>query len=258
MQKNPLISIITPTLNQSEFIEDTIESVMNQNYKNFEHIIIDGGSTDNTIEILKKYSHLNWVSEKDRGQSHAINKGFAKASGNIMAWINSDDYYEKNVFAGIVSYFESNPDCMVLYGDITYVDKSKSELSKMKGNVINYMSLVKCPDIVRQPSTFWRKEIISEFGGIDEQFNLVMDFDFFLRISKRYSFYYYNRNISYYRYYDENKSLSLAKRQINEIYKTYKKNNIPFTFSTYKYLFLKYIHSFGLKKKVKRVFPFSN
>jgi len=242
-------SIITPSFNQGEYIKDTIESVLNQNYKNFEHIIIDGGSNDNTIEILKKYSHLKWVSEKDRGQSHAINKGFAKASGDIIAWINSDDYYEKNVFAGIATYFENNPDCMVLYGDITYVDKTKCILSTIQGNVINYQSLVKCPDIVRQPSTFWRIDVIREFGGVDEQLHLVMDFDFFLRISKHFQFHYYKQNFSYYRYYDENKSLSLARRQTHEIHDVYKKNNIAFTFSIYKYLFLKYVHSFGLKKK---------
>ncbi|MFO7447597.1 MAG: glycosyltransferase family 2 protein [Ignavibacteriaceae bacterium] len=239
-------SIITPSLNQGKYIEDTIISVLNQDYKDFEHLVIDGGSNDETVSILKKYNHLSWVSEKDRGQAHAINKGFEKANGDIIAWINSDDYYEKNVFGGIAAYFEANPDCMVLYGDITFVDKTKKNLGLIEGDVINHQNLIRNPDIVRQPSTFWRKEILCEFKGVDENYHLVMDFDFFLRISTTHKFHYYHKNLSYYRYYNENKSLSMAKRQLREIYNVYKKNNISFTYPVCKYLSLKYLHSRGL------------
>lgn len=106
MEENLKISIVTPSYNQGQFIEQTIKSVLNQDYKNYEHIIIDGGSTDNTIDILKKYKHLIWISEKDAGQSNAINKGFSMAKGEIFAWLNSDDYYEENIFKSIATYFK--------------------------------------------------------------------------------------------------------------------------------------------------------
>ena len=103
------LSIITPSLNQCEFIEETIHSVMNQDHHDVEHIVIDGGSTDNTVSILRKYPHLRWTSEKDTGQSNAINKGFQQATGEIIAWLNSDDYYEDHIFGDIVQYFETHP-----------------------------------------------------------------------------------------------------------------------------------------------------
>ena len=102
------ISIVTCSYNQAEFIRQNIESVLNQNYPNFEHLIIDGGSTDGTIEILKEYPHLNWVSEPDRGQSDALNKGFRKASGDIIAWINSDDMLAPNALFNINSNQQLN------------------------------------------------------------------------------------------------------------------------------------------------------
>ncbi len=98
-------SIVTPSLNQGRFIRDTIESVLNQNYQNFEHIVIDGGSNDDTINILKEYAHLKWTSEKDNGPTDAINKGFKLATGDIFTWLNSDDYFEKNIFKDVVKEF---------------------------------------------------------------------------------------------------------------------------------------------------------
>lgn len=242
------ISIITPSFNQGEYIEDTIKSVLDQNHEDIEHIIIDGGSTDSTISILKKYDHLKWVSEKDNGQSNAINKGFQKASGNIIAWLNSDDYYEKNIFGDIVKYFERDPKCMILYGDITFVNEDGYFLYKVSGDTISYEKLIECPDIVRQPSFFWRRDIMKEVGDIDESFHLVMDFDFFLRIARRYKFYYLNRNLSYYRSYKENKTTTQPRRQAYEIYKVFKKQHISLTIPRIRYLIQKYLRSIGAVK----------
>jgi glycosyltransferase involved in cell wall biosynthesis len=211
------ISIITPTLNQAKFIEDTILSVKNQDHQDFEHIVIDGGSTDGTIEILKKYPHLNWISEKDNGQSQALNKGFRMATGDILAWLNSDDYYEKNIFSAIVSFFQSNPRCFFLYGDITYVDEKSKPLGVICGSNITYSKLLSNPDLVRQPSSFWRKEIWQTIGYLNEDLHVVMDYEYFLRIGKKYDLRYLKKNLSYFRYYPENKTNSLAKRQISEL-----------------------------------------
>jgi len=216
-EKNMKISIITPSLNHSKFITDTILSVTHQNYNNYEHIVIDGGSTDGTIEILKLYSHLKWVSERDTGQSNAINKGFRMSTGDIVAWINSDDYYEKDVFADVAAFFKENRECYFLYGDITFVDKNKKLLSKISGDVKSLRSLMKNPDIVRQPSCFWRREIFEDIGYLAENLHLVMDYDFFLRIAKKYKLYYLKRNISYYRVHDECKTSKYKKKQNREL-----------------------------------------
>jgi glycosyltransferase involved in cell wall biosynthesis len=191
-----------------------------------EHIVVDGGSRDGTVDILRRYRHLQWSSGEDRGQSDAINKGFARASGEIVAWLNSDDFYEDAVFAEIEQYFLGHPDCMVLYGDITFVDRGGNRLYEIKGDTIDYDRLIECPDIVRQPSFFWRREVIASVGGVDERLRLVMDFDFFLRVGRRYRFHYLNRNLSYYRCYSDNKSLSQARRQTLEIMRVYLNNGI--------------------------------
>ncbi len=247
------ISIITPTLNQGIFIEDTIRSVMEQNYSNYEHIVIDGGSTDNTISILKKYPHLKWISEKDSGQSNAINKGFKLATGDIVAWLNSDDYYEKNIFGEVAKYFSNNPDCMILYGDITFIDENKCTLFEVIGDRIDFEKLVNNPDIVCQPSFFWKREMIIKYGGVDENLRLVMDLDLFLRICKFHRPFYINKNLSYYRYYHENKSLSMQRRQVYEIYKVYKNNRIDINHKILIFLIKKYIYSFSIINRIKKI-----
>ncbi|MGB2869565.1 MAG: glycosyltransferase family 2 protein [Bacteroidota bacterium] len=241
------ISIITPSYNQGEFIESTIRSVMEQDHKDIEHLVIDGGSKDSTISTLKKYPHVQWVSEKDSGQSQAINKGFQRATGDIVAWINSDDYYEKNIFGAVTGFFESHSDCMLLYGDITFVDRQGRSLFSITGDTIDYERLVEYPDIVRQPSFFWRRELLEEIGGVDENLDLVMDYDFFLRAGKRHKFHYLRNNLSYYRYYEENKSRSLARRQIVEIIRVYRKNQLRITARMVKHLVGKFVRSFNLK-----------
>jgi glycosyltransferase involved in cell wall biosynthesis len=238
------ISIITPSFNQAEFIEETIRSVRQQDHDAVEHIVMDGGSKDGTVEILRKYPHLRWVSEPDQGQSNAINKGFAMATGEIVAWLNSDDFYERDVFGQINRYFMANPECMVLYGDITFVDRAGRPMYVIAGETIDYEKLVACPDIVRQPSFFWRKEVVAQVGGVDERLRLVMDFDFFLRMGKRYRFHYLNRNLSYYRYYRDNKSLSQARRQSVEILRVYMKNGIGVGRRNAKYLLGKFARTF--------------
>lgn len=247
------ISIITPTLNQADFIEDTILSVLNQNYKNFEHIVIDGGSCDKTLEILKKYKHLKWISERDTGQSNAINKGLKLASGDIIAWINSDDYYESNIFEKVARYFEKYELCKFLYGDITYIDKNKNLLYKISGETLSYDHLLAKPDLVRQPSSFWRREVLEEIGFLDENLHLVMDFDYFLRIGKKYDFYYLSENISYYRCYDETKTLSLKKKQVSELFAVIRKNVKFMSPLSYKYLLGKYLDSLDDSNAVKRM-----
>ncbi len=243
MTENPKISIITPSYNQAHYIERTIKSVMTQNFSNFEHIIVDAGSTDGTMDILKKYQHLKWISEKDDGQGDAINKGFSLASGDIYAWLNSDDYYDDNIFQLIVNAF-CNENCDFLYGDITYVDESESNLGKRSGDKISYKKLLKDPDIIRQPSTFWTKELWDKVAPIDISLNVVMDLDLFLRMTKIAKIYYLPFNLSFFRYYKSNKTLSLSRQQVKEIIKVISRHKKCFHPFTYKLLVTRYLKSF--------------
>lgn len=243
------LSIITPSYNQAAFIEETIRSVMDQDHDDIEHIVMDGGSTDGTVEILRRYSHLRWTSERDRGQSHAINKGFAAATGDVVAWLNSDDLYESRVLGAVSRYFQDHPDCMMLYGDILFVNRDGSPLIAYGGDTINYENLIRCPDIVRQPSFFWRRSLVERLGGVDEHLHLVMDFDFILRAGQRHRFHYLPRTISRYRCYEENKSLSMVRRQVREMIRVYRKNEVPLTPQIVRFLAAKYALSFGTVKR---------
>jgi len=251
MPNNLKFSIITPTLNQASYIEDTIKSVLNQNYDNFEHIIIDGGSKDGTLDILKKYKHLKWVSEKDTGQSNAINKGFKMASGEVVAWLNSDDYYDVNAFQYVNEFF-NNTNCKVLFGDITYIDENGKKLFNLSGDDISFEKLLKYPDNVRQPSTFWKRSVIEDIGLLNESLHLVMDLDLFLRIGKKYEFKYLNKNLSYFRYYKDNKTLSMLRRQTFEMYAVLKQyKNLDF--HDYKFLLGRFLDSLNDKNIIKKI-----
>ncbi|HMK38815.1 MAG TPA: glycosyltransferase family 2 protein [Bacteroidota bacterium] len=244
------ITIVTPSFNQGIFIEDTIRSVMHQDHGDVEHIVVDGGSTDNTVEVLKKYPHLRWVSERDTGQSNAINKGFSMASGEILAWLNSDDVYEEDVLGAVAGHFDSHPDCMLLYGDITFVDRSGNRLFEVGGRTMDYASLLENPDRVRQPSCFWRRELVSEIGGIDERLHVVLDLDFFLRAGAKFPFDHLAKNLSRFRVYEQGKSMSLARLQVREIYGVYRKNNIPLTPGLLRILTSKYVRSFPIGDRI--------
>lgn len=179
----PKISIITPSYNQGDFLEKNILAVLNQQYANFEHIIIDGGSTDKTLEILKRYSHLKWISVRDKGQADALNKGLKMSTGDIIGWINSDDFYEENIFQSLSEYFtDENTNWIVGY--LKQINFIKGTAVKVGSPKIDYASLIKNPDIVRQPCTFFRKRIIEHAGAWNEDLHMVMDFDLWIRLAK--------------------------------------------------------------------------
>lgn len=184
MKNTPLkFSIITPSFRQGEYIRQNIESVLLQNWPNFEHIVVDGGSKDETVEILRSYPHINWVSEKDDGQADALNKGLHMASGDIIGWINSDDYYFEGTLKKVAEIF-SNPDVQWVVGDIALFDEASGEFVQMKSPLVSWESLQRNPDIVRQQGTFFRREFVLKAGGWNKGFFMVMDFDLWVRMAK--------------------------------------------------------------------------
>jgi glycosyltransferase involved in cell wall biosynthesis len=176
------LSIITPSFNQGVYLEQTILSVLDQGYENLEYIIVDGGSTDESVNIIKRYEkHLAyWVSEKDRGQVHAINKGLARATGDVFAFINSDDVYLPGAFHGVVDYFQKHPDCHWLCGDtIMFGSGFKSELieARIPRSAAHCLSWAyKLP----QPGNFWQRELLQD--GFDEKWPYDFDHDFYVRL----------------------------------------------------------------------------
>jgi glycosyltransferase involved in cell wall biosynthesis len=176
-------SIITPSYNQGSFIEQTILSVANQPDIEKEHIVMDGGSNDETVAVLKKYPHLKWVSEKDKGQADALSKGIKLVSGDIVGWINSDDYYEDNIFASVAKQFE-DPEVMWVIGNLACVFDSTQEVVADVSPVVTYQRLLGNPNIVRQQPAFFRREFLLRVGGWNPAYFMVMDYDLWVRLAK--------------------------------------------------------------------------
>jgi glycosyltransferase involved in cell wall biosynthesis len=178
----PKISIVTPSYQQAEFLEETIQSVLNQRYESLEYVVIDGGSTDASVDIIKRYADKldYWISEKDRGQVHAINKGLARVSGDIVAFLNSDDVYLPGTFATVAAHFEKNPSSTWLCGDtIMFGEGQKSELIRavVPKSAAHCLSWAyKAP----QPGHFWRRELVQ--GGFDENWPYDFDHDMYVRL----------------------------------------------------------------------------
>ncbi|QHT70548.1 glycosyltransferase [Rhodocytophaga rosea] len=180
----PKITIITPSYNQGQYLEQTIQSVLSQSYPNLEYIIVDGGSTDHSVEIIKKYEkHLAyWISEKDQGQSHAINKGLQKASGDIINWLNSDDFYEPQALHTIAAAFE-NPSVLVVCGrgrlfrnlnETAYYSNGTDVYS---GNVAKTIGWAR----IDQPETFFKASVIQTIGPLDTRLHYLMDRDWWIK-----------------------------------------------------------------------------
>jgi len=221
------LTIITPSFNQGRYIEQTICSVLAQDHQNVEHIIIDGGSTDSTIDVLERYPHLQWISEKDRGQADALNKGLTRATGDIIGWINSDDFYESNILGSVVEHFQ-DPDVMWVIGNLTYQFEESNERFPGRSPVVTFDRLVNDPDIVRQPSTFFRKAFLEQAGGWNPAFFMVMDFDLWMRLSKLSSPRMVSENWAYFRLHAFQKTSSAnTLRQMKELTAILKREQVP-------------------------------
>ena len=193
MKTYPKISIITPSLNQGQFIEKTILSILSQSYPNLEYFIVDGGSTDDTLKILEKYTdRLTWFSEPDRGQTDAINKGLRRATGDIVAYLNSDDILLPNTLLEVGAIFAARPQSIWVTGQCLIIDENDREVRRFITTYKNILlrlrsfSLLLITDYISQPATFWRRNIIEEIGMPNENLHYVMDYDFWLRLYSKY------------------------------------------------------------------------
>lgn len=216
----PKITVITPSLNQGDYINETITSVIDQGYPNLEYIIIDGGSTDQTLEILDRYSdRVYWISERDRGQSHAINKGLGMANGEVIAYLNSDDIYLPGTLHKVGRFFASHSDAAWLTGRCRFIDGNGIEI---RGGIssyknfwlfINSYQVLKVLDYISQPASFWRREVFDEFGGFDEDLQYAMDYDFSLRVGEKFKLWVLHDYLAAYRIHPSSKAGSSVAAQ---------------------------------------------
>lgn len=208
MKKHPKISIITPSYNQGRFLEETILSVLDQDYPDIEYIVIDGGSTDRSVEILKNYADRihYWVSEKDGGQSHAVNKGLEHATGHIIGWINSDDTYLPGTFRKVAKAFISRPDAILVHGDRLLIDEKSGVSGWVKNPCFNPE---KTPFNVCSETAFWRSDM-TRGERIKEELQFAMDLEFFCRLYQKAPFVKLDDFLGCFRCYPENKSSTMV------------------------------------------------
>jgi glycosyltransferase involved in cell wall biosynthesis len=236
IKRLPTISIITPSFNQGHFIKETIDSVLSQNYPNLEYLVMDGGSTDDTVKILKSYGEkIKWISKKDKGQTDAINQGIKMTHGDIVAYLNSDDVMLPNTLNTIAEYFLNNNDAMWLTGDYFIIDEHGNKIQPL---VIKYKRLLRnfpnkitlsIANFIIQPSTFWRRSLSNEIGFFREDLHYVMDFEYWMRIIQIYPLHVLSNPFSLFRIHGSSKGGSLFEKQFtqeHEIVVEYTKNPI--------------------------------
>ena len=202
-EDRPLVSIITPSYNQADFIEENILSVMTQDYPNIEHIVIDGCSTDNTLEVLNKYNDkITWISEKDNCPEEAINKGFRMATGEIMGGLNSDDYYLPGGVSKAVEFLTSRPDIDMVYCRAEYVDERGAHLGEYPTEPFDYKRLA-ILDYICQPAVFFTREVFEETKGYSEILKFATDYELWLRVAQKFNIEYLDEMTSAYRIHGE-------------------------------------------------------
>lgn len=217
------ISVVTPSYNQGQFILRTLQSVAAQSGASFEHVVFDGGSTDQTVEILKSFAApLRWVSKKDGGQADAVNQGIQSTNGEIIAWLNSDDIYYPGAFQKVIEVFQNNPDVDVVYGNADHIDVLDNSFEEYPTESWSLERLFETCFIC-QPALFFRRSLVERYGVLDASLNYCMDYEYWLRLAVGGAkFLHIPMKLAGSRLYADNKTLGArvkVHREINDMFK---------------------------------------
>jgi len=204
----PLVSVVTPSLNQGRYLEQAIRSVLEQDYPRVEHIVVDGGSTDGTtIDVLRRHRHLRWVSEVDGGQAAAINKGFRMAAGEIYTWLNSDDFLLPGAISAAVEALRETS-CALVHGGWRRIDEEGNVLRDVQVVPFDYRRQLEEVNVVCQPGAFFTRDAYWAVGGVDETYRYAMDYELWLKLGKRFGVCHVDRLQAAYRYHEHSKSIA--------------------------------------------------
>lgn len=239
MSDKPLVSIVTPSFNQAEFLERAIQSVIGQSHANIQYILIDGGSTDGSREIIEAYAkHLDyWQSEPDKGQTDAINQGFAKARGKYLAWLNADDVYLPHAVEEAVSFLEAQPDVGMVYGDADFINAKGEVVGRFPARQTDYEKLLRGYVHVPQQAAFWRAELWQQAGPLDSNLYFAMDYDLWVRLAKRSALRYHPRVWAQFRIHSASKTILDDMRCWPEMLQVHRREGgRRFSIITFKYM----------------------
>jgi glycosyltransferase involved in cell wall biosynthesis len=233
----PLVSIVTPSYNQAPYLEATLRSVLDQDYPNIEYILVDGGSTDGSREIIGRYAERLawWVSEKDQGQTDAINKGFAHAKGKILAWLNSDDTYLPGAVSQAVAALRAHPEAGMVYGDANLIDEAGKVIGKFPARQTDYSRLRRGYVHIPQQASFFRAALWRQVGPLDPSFYFAMDYDLWVRLASRASLLYVPSLWANFRLHGAGKSVVSDERCWPEMLRVhYREGGTPFSWLVFK------------------------
>lgn len=251
---NLSVSVVTPSYNQGRFIERTIQSVLEQDVPSLEYVVVDGASTDGTVDILKKYDgQLRWVSEKDSGQTEAVNKGIQASKGDIIGWLNSDDIYYPGALLEVIRLFEKCPQVEVVYGEADHIDENDQIIETYYTENWDYQRL-KNICFLCQPAVFFRRKLVEKVGLLDENLKYCMDYEYWLRLGAEVPFRRIKKKLAGSRMYQENKTLGerlAVHKEINNMF--YERMN----FVPDKWIY-NYAHAFVDRKILDRRKPINN
>jgi glycosyltransferase involved in cell wall biosynthesis len=245
----PLVSIITPSYNQAPFLEATLRSVLDQDYPRLEYIVVDGGSTDGSLEILRRYETrlAAWISEPDRGQTDAINKGFALATGDILAYLNSDDTYCPDAVTEAVAYLQAHPEVGMVHAGAFYIDQVGHPVARFPSAPTSHLDLRRGAPKIAQQAAFFRAEVWKMVGPLDPSFFYAMDYDLWVRISAVTPMAFVPRIWAGFRLHDESKSMTVARQCWPEMMRVHFRDGG----SVFSVLFAKYL----VRRVVEPVMP---